>query len=119
MLRIKEARKMAKMSQREVAERLGVTQPTLSGWESGKFPVDSNNLRALSELFCVTPNFLLGIESAEDTPIIIPPELEGAYIAFSNGDKEPITQEEVDLLSQALLKARRLSRGEREVMGAL
>ncbi|MDR3148434.1 MAG: helix-turn-helix domain-containing protein [Oscillospiraceae bacterium] len=107
MLRIREARKAAQLSQQEVSDRLGVTQPTFSGWESGKSPIDSNNLTKLSELLSASPNFLLGMDSEINEPILVPPELKGAYIAFNNGDKEPITQEEVDMLTQALLKARR------------
>lgn len=112
MNRIRDARKASKMSQRDVAERLGVTQPTLSGWESDKYPIDSTNLTTLCELFSVTPNYLLGIDDDTDIPIVVKPELEGAYIAFNNGDVEPITQEELDLVTQALLKARRQNRSQ-------
>lgn len=62
MNRIKELRKNARLSQSELAQKLGVVQSTLSTWENGQFEPDSKALIALSELFNVSTDYLLGKE---------------------------------------------------------
>ena len=64
---LKAARKAAKLSQTEVAERIGVAQPTVSGWECGEYCPDLKNIVSLCDLFDVTPNQLLGYEDI--TPV--------------------------------------------------
>lgn len=59
MIRIKELRKAKKISQREIADFLGVTQATLSGWETGKYGIDQ--LIKMSKTFGVSVDYLLGI----------------------------------------------------------
>ncbi len=67
MLHIRELRKKAKMTQVELSSILGVTQATLSGWETGKFQVDNASLLKLSEIFNVTADYLLGNSNSENT----------------------------------------------------
>ena len=59
-MRLKEARKSAGLTQKEVAAVVGVNQNTYSYWENGKTKIDSESLAKLSELFGVTTDFLLG-----------------------------------------------------------
>lgn len=58
-MRLKEARKSAGLTQKEVATVVGVNQNTYSYWENGKTKIDSESLAKLSELFGVTTDFLL------------------------------------------------------------
>lgn len=58
-MRLKEARKSAGLTQKEVATVVGVNQNTYSYWENGKTKIDSESLAKLSELFSVTTDFLL------------------------------------------------------------
>ena len=60
MLRLRELRKKKKMSQQELADLLGVTQATLSGWETEKYRIDNNNLIKCSEILDTTTDYLLG-----------------------------------------------------------
>lgn len=60
MNRIKEARVRLNMGQKEIAIALGVAQPTVSAWESGRKAPTVENLSALAELFNVSTDFLLG-----------------------------------------------------------
>lgn len=60
MLRLKELRKKNKMSQQQLAERLGVTQATLSGWENEKYEIDHTSLLKCSDIFQVSIDYLLG-----------------------------------------------------------
>ena len=65
MLRLKELRKAKKMTQQQLADTIGVTQATLSGWENGKYEIDNSNLLKCAALFDVTVDYLLG----RDAPI--------------------------------------------------
>ena len=60
MNRIKEARMAAGLSQKYVATSLGVAGPSVSNWEKGKTTPTAENLAALSALFGVSVDFLLG-----------------------------------------------------------
>ena len=64
MNRIKQLRKEKKLSQLELAQKLGVAQSTLSTWETGRFEPDSKSLIALSEIFSVSVDYILGREKS-------------------------------------------------------
>ena len=59
MLRLREIRN-GKMTQKELAERLNVSQNTVSRWESGERTIDVDNLNKISELFNVSTDYILG-----------------------------------------------------------
>ena len=52
-------RKKLGLSQEEVAEKIGVSRQAVAKWESGIAYPDLDNLISLSELFCVTIDYLL------------------------------------------------------------
>lgn len=56
------ARKMKNLKLTEAAEKLGVSQPTLSSWESERKPVPVYALERMADLYGVTTDFLLGRE---------------------------------------------------------
>lgn len=59
MTHLKEVRKSAGLSQKEVAIRIGVKQNTYSYWENGKSRMNSESLAKLAKLFGVTTDYLL------------------------------------------------------------
>ena len=61
-MRLKEARKAARMTQAEVAKILGVNQNTYSYWETGKTKIDNVSLSKLAEIFNVSIDYLLDIQ---------------------------------------------------------
>lgn len=78
IMRLKEARKSAGLTQKEVATVVGVNQNTYSYWENGKTKIDSESLAKLSELFGVTTDFLLDkapckttVDSVNDKPAVM------------------------------------------------
>ena len=89
MNRVKELRIRRGMQQKELAVELGITQPPVSDWERQKADPSRDNLKRLSELFGVTPDYILCLT---DVP---------------NGDEgsEPRTQGEGRTLSDADLDA--------------
>lgn len=59
-MRLKEARKNARLTQTEIASIIGVNQNTYSYWENGKTKVDNITLKRLAKIFNVSVDYLLG-----------------------------------------------------------
>lgn len=58
--RLKEARLQKKMKVTEIAEIIGVSQPTMSSWEAGRADPSLENLIKLAKIYDVTTDYLLG-----------------------------------------------------------
>ena len=58
--RLLECRKTAKLTQKQVAEALGVAQPVYQRFEKGIFECNYEQLAKLSEIFDVSIDFILG-----------------------------------------------------------
>ena len=63
--RIKEFRSQAKMSQKTLAEMLGVTNRAVSNWESGANGIDVDLIPAICEALNISPNDLLDTPSTD------------------------------------------------------
>ena len=63
MLHLKELRKLKNITQQELASMLGVTQATLSGWETEKYEIDNSSLLKCANIFDVSVDYLLGVEN--------------------------------------------------------
>ena len=63
-MKIKELREAAGMTQADLADRLQVSVPTVSRWESGVIRPSVGNLIELAEIFGVTTDAILGRDSA-------------------------------------------------------
>ena len=59
---IAENRKAKGMTQKELAEKLGVSDKTVSRWENGNYMPDLSMLKPLSEVLCISLNELLSGE---------------------------------------------------------
>lgn len=88
--RIKEAREMVGLSQKELAEKIGVAPNTFHGYESGKHDPKSNLLAEISRICGVSVDFLLGLEERQSTP------------TSSINDAGVLTKEEVFRISTAM-----------------
>lgn len=60
MNRIKQLRTAMGIKQTELCKLLGVTQGSLSGWETGRYEPDIPALVKMSEIFDVSLDYLLG-----------------------------------------------------------
>lgn len=58
--RYKEARKKKSITLIAAAKMLGVTQPTLSSWESERYSPSPDTLECMADLYGVTTDYLLG-----------------------------------------------------------
>lgn len=77
MRRLKEIRLRKKIRLTDAADALGVSQPTLSGWESDRKSPTSKMLVKIAEYYGVTTDYLLGrdIELHSDHTVPIPVEI--------------------------------------------
>lgn len=64
MIRIRELRKKCGITMKELGEKIGVAESTISQYETGKRQPDYETLLKLGEYFGVTVDFLLGVEKA-------------------------------------------------------
>jgi transcriptional regulator with XRE-family HTH domain len=60
MNRIASLRRAAKLSQRQLAERMAVRVETVSRWERGKNKISDEDKLTLASLFGVSVGFLMG-----------------------------------------------------------
>lgn len=58
--RIRDLRKQKRMSQTELAKSAGVSQTTVTAWETGKAEPSSSAVAKLADIFNVTTDYLLG-----------------------------------------------------------
>lgn len=68
MNRLKELRKKKGLTQSEVAETVGTTQGSLSGWENNRYDIPSEFVGRLCALFDCTPDYLLAEDLVNEDP---------------------------------------------------
>lgn len=66
--RLREARKMAGLSQSQVANMLGLHRPSVTESELGKRKVSADELAKLSEIYDVSESWLLGTDAERLDP---------------------------------------------------
>lgn len=65
--RIRDLRKQKRMSQTELAKSAGVSQTTVTAWETGKAEPSSSAVAKLADIFNVTTDYLLGRPNKHET----------------------------------------------------
>ncbi|KZU69523.1 helix-turn-helix domain-containing protein [Lactiplantibacillus plantarum] len=58
--RIKELRNLKRISQRELSEKLSVSQQTVGSWETGRSEPNTEMIKKLARFFDVSTDYLLG-----------------------------------------------------------
>lgn len=66
MLKIADLRKERNMSQRDLANKLSVTQASVSRWEDNQISIAGTSLRKLALFFNVSADEILGISDQID-----------------------------------------------------
>ena len=77
-------RKQQGMTQEELGERLGVTNKTISRWETGKYMPDIDKLQELSAILSISINELLAGERIEDAANFVKKADENLVAVLSN-----------------------------------
>lgn len=82
-------RKLHKLSQERVAERLGVSRQAVAKWETGESAPDIHNCVALAQLYDVSVDELLSHDGA-GSGITVPPRGKHLFGVVTVGDKGQI-----------------------------
>ncbi len=77
-------RKQQSMTQEQLGERLGVTNKTVSRWETGKYMPDIDKLQELSAILGISINELLAGERIEDAASFVKKADENLISVLSN-----------------------------------
>ena len=83
-------RKMNKMTQEGVAEKLGVTRQAVAKWESGETLPDLEKCRLLAELFGVSLDDLANYKPEENMGLSLPPKGKHLFGVVTVGEKGQI-----------------------------
>ena len=101
--RLREARRLAGLSQGQVAKLLGVHRPTISEIEAGNRRVSAEELQRLSELYEVQVPWLLG-EGAERS------DVQDARVQLAARELSKLKPEDMDRLLSLLASMRAAAR---------
>ncbi|AGK72139.1 Cro/CI family transcriptional regulator [Streptococcus cristatus] len=96
--RLKESRKQARLTQVEIAEKLGISQPAYASWERGTKKPTQENLVKLAQVLNVTIDYLVGNSEEEMTN----KELEDIEILFRK-NSEGLTDDEKVIFRKELI----------------
>ena len=101
MNNLKILRKAKGLTQKEVADFIGISQNNYSYWENGKVKIDNGSLQKLADFFDVTVDYLLGREEKsspaqqESGGIVIPEKYKDVAVAF-HGGADNLKQADID-----------------------
>ncbi len=71
MNRLKELRKEKKLSQKEIAKEMSISEKTLSRWENGESQIKPEKAQQLADYFGVSVGYLLGYSDFIDTQELV------------------------------------------------
>lgn len=95
--RLKDLRKQAGLTQVNVAERLGVSQPAYASWERGIKKPTQDNLVKIAQILNVSVDYLVG--NSQDTS----DELDNIELLFRMNSKG-LTEEEKEVFKKELIE---------------
>ncbi len=115
--KIKNARKNAGLTQEQMAEKLMISRPAITKWESDKGIPDIENLKAISKLLDVSLDYLLNDGENIDLNVIKEPiDLTKYGKGFKKKLKDKIIREKYpDAEIMTLLPAKILTKGEKVI----
>ena len=111
--RIYEARKAAGMSMKELAERIGVNQSSITRYEAGQFNrVGMDLIIKIAQALDIDPKELIGLESSQDIVLTkkderdIAKDLDSIMEKLTNSEDGPLSYngEEIPESTQQLLR---------------
>ena len=83
-------RKMNRMTQEDIAEKLGVTRQAVAKWEAGETVPDLDKCKMLAEIFEVSLDDLANYEPDENMGLELPPKGKHIFGVVTVGDKGQI-----------------------------
>ena len=95
--RLKDLRKQAGLTQVDVAEKLGISQPAYASWERGVKKPTQDNLVKIAQILNVSVDYLVG--NSEEKP----GELENIELLFRMNSKG-LNEEEKEIFKKELIE---------------
>lgn len=92
--RIRELRKLKKISQKDLGKSLGLGNSTISNYESGYSSPDNETLSKIADVLEATTDYLLG---KTDIPNLIVRENKNAKFHVLNGHENNYTEEDLEM----------------------
>ena len=83
-------RKLNRMTQEDVAEKVGVTRQAIAKWESGETVPDLDKCRLLADVFGVSLDDLAKYKAEENLGLDLPPKGKHLFGIVTVGDKGQI-----------------------------
>ena len=102
-IRLKSLREAAGLSQAKLADKLGVKQSTVGGWESGKREPNFETTIRIADTFGVSLDYLLG--RTNDPLFMQEVDLDGERIRTYGPKKEALPPEELHGIRDAIASA--------------
>lgn len=96
--RIKALRKQAKLTQVDVAEKLGISQPAYASWERGVKRPTQENLVKIAQILNVSIDYLVGNSDEKKEN-----ELDNVELLFRLNSKG-LTEEEKEIFKKELIE---------------
>lgn len=97
--RLKSLRKEAGLTQKDVAEHLGIKQPTYAQWENGRTKPKGETLEKFANFFNVSTDYLLGNSDYKTT---IDQDIEEAIQRSVAYQGNPISEDDKQAISDFL-----------------
>ncbi|MFU2195044.1 helix-turn-helix domain-containing protein [Streptococcus pluranimalium] len=101
--RLKSLRKEAKLTQKDIAEKFGFSQPAYQQWESGKKKPSAETLDKFASFFNVSTDYLLGNTDQKNASDIDEEALEASLRKSIGYNGQPPTEQEVENMKNALI----------------
>lgn len=98
--RLKAVRNARKETQRDMAERLGVTVRTIANWEAGDRTPTIEMLSQIASTYSVTTDYLLGMDSAKKPDLPFPETI----AAHTDGPMTPELQAEIEAIARKVME---------------
>lgn len=89
---LRQARKRKKMTQKELAEAVGIRHNTVSNWEAGRNQPDSDTVRALCAALEVDSNYFFETDPVESQLSGVEFALFGEVRQLSEQDKQDVLE---------------------------
>ena len=83
-------RKLAQMTQEDIAEKLGVTRQSVAKWEAGDSIPDLDKCKQLADIFGVSLDDLANYEPDDNLGMAVPPRGKHLFGLVTVGDKGQI-----------------------------
>lgn len=98
--RIAELRHIDGLNQKELGEKLGVGQTTISAWERGQNEPDSKSLHRMSKIFSASIGYIMGYEAESYKRGLSNEEFENLRLERELEKRETNTNKEDELIDE-------------------